>query len=170
MSDMEKGSSLHGWHKRMEALVALALSRATGAFSQGTMRAVSLANLAPLAVGSGPGSAPNQITWPSAPFAVAAGGKVQVFGAMATSAANADGSDINFQLVRDPGLGEVVLSPSSNQQAGAAPGLEASSSLLWFDSPPAGAHVYAIRATNNSAAVLAVGGAGKASVSLMLVT
>jgi hypothetical protein len=173
MTDMEKGSSLHGWHKRMEALVALAMSRAIGAFKLASTPAppfvagaISILNAAPIAAGGGPGSAANQVTFASAPHVTPASGKVHVEAQLSVVVTAADA--VQFGFVRDAGSLNVSFGPIVDAQ-GTADG-SASASLDWVDTgAPAGPHTYSIRATNaNSNVISAL--VQRAAVTLMDVT
>jgi hypothetical protein len=178
MTDMEKGSSLHGWHKRMESLVALAMSRAIGAFKLASTpappfvaNAVSIVNSGGvIAAGWGPGSAANQMTFASAPFTALPGTKLFISGSMSLVNSFAPGNNILFQLIRDAGGVETILPPT--QDAGASAGNKyANGSLVWVDTaPPAGPHTYAIRITNVGGGATGAVPINDASVTLMMVT
>ena len=132
----------------------------------GFTSSIQVTNSSGIGPGTGPGSQVWQVTNPGVSITTGPSAFDLITVSM-TVAASTPGDYVVFQIVRDPGIGEFVLTPSALVEADGLSGY-ASASLTFLDAPGPGAHVYSVRATNeNFSHTVAVNNPGQATVVAM---
>jgi hypothetical protein len=132
----------------------------------GFTSSIQVTNSSGIGPGIGPGSQVWQVTNPGVSITTGPSAFDLITVSM-TVAASTPGDYVLFQIVRDPGIGEFVLTPSALVEADGLSGY-ASASLTFLDAPGPGAHVYSVRATNeNFSHTVAVNNPGQATVVAM---